>query len=49
MIYLEELKHGLIELVGDKETRKEFPLTFQEAWHHKDPEKKILWRDEIRK
>ena len=49
MMTIEDVAHGLMALVGGTDTSKDVPETFQDAWHHPDPEERKLWREAIRK
>ena len=46
---MEDVTHGLMDLVGGTDTSKQVPNQFQETWNHEDEEERNLWREAIRK
>ena len=45
----DEAAETIFALIGGTDSTADVPLTFKEAWDHKDPTERKLWREAIRK
>ena len=47
LMNFDEAAESILALIDGTDSSADVPSTFQEAWHHEDPDERKLWRETI--